>query len=208
MKTSNLPFPDSVFINCPFDKTYLPLLHSIIFTVYRCGFLPKSALGENNALTNRIDKIVSLIRGCKYGIHDLSRTEINDNNLPRFNMPFEYGIFYGACKLGDKTQRNKVALVLEKEKYSYQKYISDIAGIDTSAHYNKVPILISLVRDWLLSSSGRKDFPSSKKIQQDHHKFLLHLPHALRNAEMKKREMTFNDYCLFVEEFLRNIINK
>jgi hypothetical protein len=121
MKISNSPFPDSVIINCPFDKTYLPLLYSIIFTVYRCGFLPKSALGENNALTNRIDKIVSLIRDCRYGIHDLTRTEINDNNLPRFNMPFEYGIFYGACKLGDKTQRNKVVLVLEREKYSYQK---------------------------------------------------------------------------------------
>jgi hypothetical protein len=33
-----------VFINCPFDRDYLPLFHALVFTVARCGFTPRCAL--------------------------------------------------------------------------------------------------------------------------------------------------------------------
>ncbi|HTI92179.1 MAG TPA: hypothetical protein VL727_16410 [Puia sp.] len=33
-------YNDSVFINCPFDDEYVPILRAIIYTVYRCGFSP------------------------------------------------------------------------------------------------------------------------------------------------------------------------
>ncbi len=42
-----------LFINCPFDIDYALNLQAIIFTVYRCGFFPISALSEDNALDNR-----------------------------------------------------------------------------------------------------------------------------------------------------------
>lgn len=49
----------------------------------------------------RIDKLYGLIGECRYGIHDLSRTELDDvNQLPRFNMPLELGLFLGAKRYG------------------------------------------------------------------------------------------------------------
>ena len=49
----------------------------------------------------RIDKLYGLIEACRYGIHDLSRTELDATpRLPRFNMPLELGIFLGAKRYG------------------------------------------------------------------------------------------------------------
>ena len=36
--------PD-VFVNCPFDADYEPLLHAVLFTVEDCGFRVRCALG-------------------------------------------------------------------------------------------------------------------------------------------------------------------
>jgi hypothetical protein len=47
-----------------------------------------------------LSKIEKLIEVSKYGIHDISRTELNAHNFPRFNMPFELGIFFGAKRHG------------------------------------------------------------------------------------------------------------
>ncbi len=149
-------YNNSVFINCPFDSEFRDIFYAIIYTVYRCGFIPRSSLEEDNALNHRLSKIEHLIEHCRFGIHDLSRTETNINSLPRFNMPFELGIFFGAKKFGNKNQKNKVALVLEREQYLYQQYNSDLNGIDTKAHNNNVNIAIKIVRDWLQSASGRK----------------------------------------------------
>ncbi len=110
-------YDNSVFINCPFDENYKEIFYAIIFTVYRCGFVPRSSLEQDNALENRLSKIEKIIEECRFGIHDISRTEINANALPRFNMPFELGIFFGAKKFGDVRQRHKTALVLEYQKY-------------------------------------------------------------------------------------------
>jgi hypothetical protein len=43
----------------------------------------------------RIEKILDIIDQCKLGIHDISRTELNEHSLPRFNMPLELGLFLG-----------------------------------------------------------------------------------------------------------------
>jgi len=95
-------YNDSVFINCPFDDDYKPILRAIVYAVYRCGFFPQTALDEEDGTEIRLLKIVRKMRGCRYGIHDLSRIELNDSDFPRFNMPFELGIFFGAKYFGDK----------------------------------------------------------------------------------------------------------
>ena len=115
-----------VFINCPFDEEYKEMFYAIIFTIYSCGFTPRSALEEDNALNNRLSKIELIIKECRFGIHDISRIETNMNGLPRFNMPFELGIFFGAKFFGDNEHQKKAAIILEKTKHSYQQYISDL----------------------------------------------------------------------------------
>ncbi len=128
---------ENVFINCPFDKQYEPLFQAITFTVYHCGFVAKCALSEDDSSQLRLKKILRLIEDCKYGIHDISRTELDlVNKLPRFNMPFEMGLFFACKEFGNKTHKNKVALVLDHSAYRYQKFISDLNGVDPKAHAN------------------------------------------------------------------------
>ena len=76
-----------------------------------------------------VTKNLDLIEVCRFGVHDISRIERDAvNDLPRFNMPFELGLFLGARRFGKGDQRRKLCLVLEAERYRYQKFLSDIAG--------------------------------------------------------------------------------
>ncbi|MGI8635917.1 MAG: hypothetical protein ACR2KZ_10995 [Segetibacter sp.] len=101
-------YKDNVFINCPFNVDYINNLHALVFTVYRCGFVPVSALSEDNGLDNRLSKIENLIENSKYGIHDISRTELNDHGFPRFNMPFELGFSSGPKDLAAEIKKVKM----------------------------------------------------------------------------------------------------
>jgi hypothetical protein len=196
-------FSNSVFINCPFDDDFKELLHAIIYTVYKCGFVPRSAMEEDNALINRLSKIESIIEQCRFGIHDLSRTEINKSSLPRFNMPFELGIFFGAKKFGDEQQKTKVALILEKQKYLYQQYISDLNGIDTQAHENNVDKVIKVVRNWLHIASGRKTIDGHLRLISDYLNFRNNLlPYAVYSVNLDINDLSYNDYCLMEEASL------
>lgn len=96
-RASSRPQPSydlSVFINCPFDAKYRSLFQAAIFAVFDCGYVPRCALEVYDSGQVRIDKIVGLIKRCRFGIHDISRTELDrKSRLPRFNMPLELGIF-------------------------------------------------------------------------------------------------------------------
>lgn len=193
-------YNDFVFINCPFDTEYANLLQAIIYTVYRCGFYPQTALGEDDASDYRLDKIVRYIKNCRYGIHDISRIQLNDEGFPRFNMPFELGIFYGAKRFGSKEQKIKNTLVFEEKKYSYQKYISDLNGVDTKAHNNDVNTIIRNVRDWLKTSSKRATIPGHTIIQKEYKEFQTKIPAIVKAAGLDEKDIPFNDFCSIVEQ--------
>ncbi len=92
----------NVFLNCPFDDDYRELFEAIVFSVTACGFRLRCALEEDDASKIRFEKLCTIIEACSHSIHDLSRTELNENNLPRFNMPFELGLTIGAKVFGGK----------------------------------------------------------------------------------------------------------
>lgn len=149
----------AVFINCPFDKKYRPFFDAIVFTVARCGFQPRCALESIDSGGTRIEKIMKLVEQCRYGIHDLCRTELDSTSrLPRFNMPLELGIFLGAKRFGATQQRRKSCLVLDKEKYRYQKFISDIAGQDIQSHDGNTNSVIARSATFFERSQIRKFF--------------------------------------------------
>lgn len=128
-------YDDFVFINCPFDDRYQELFRAIVFAVVDCGFSPRCALERSDSGETRIDKLFRIISECRYGIHDISATELDPvNRLPRFNMPLELGIFLGATRYGTTKQRRKSCLILDREQYRYQKFCSDIAGQDPKTH--------------------------------------------------------------------------
>ena len=57
-----MPFNKNVFINCPFDEEYLPLLRPLLFTILYVRLNPRIALESLDSGRPRIDKIVKLIK--------------------------------------------------------------------------------------------------------------------------------------------------
>ena len=202
MAASSGPPTDDVFINCPFDTDYAPIFQALIFTVQACRFKPRCARELDDGGQTRIDKLYRLIEDCRYGIHDLSRTELDPiNNLPRFNMPLELGIFLGARRFGDEEQGRKRALILDIEQYRYQRFISDLAGVDIHAHGGKVPRAICEARDWLANVSRRK-LPSGPQLVRIHDRFLADLPAIAAELEFDPAAIPYVDFERIVAGWL------
>lgn len=68
-------FYKNVFVNCPFDKNFRQILLGIVFTIIYFGYKPRLATERADSAESRIEKILNLIKGSKFGIHDLSRIE-------------------------------------------------------------------------------------------------------------------------------------
>jgi hypothetical protein len=194
----------SVFINCPFDEQYQPIFDAIVFCVVACGFSPRCTLELTDAGEVRIEKIYRLINECHNGIHDISRTEVKDQpyQLPRFNMPLELGIFLGAKRFGQHSFQKRV-LILDRKRYRYKRFISDIGGQDIQAHGGKSSRAIRHVRDWLQSAPGKAAIPGGTKISEDYRRFRRELPAIAKEAELYPTQLTFIDYLLLVTNWLR-----
>ena len=196
-------YEDSVFINCPFDTEYGALLDALVFAVHDCGFVARCTQEIRDTGQVRIAKIIEIIGQCKFGIHDILRTQLDPKfRLPRFNMPLELGIFLGAKVYGNQRQKKKVCLVLDKERFRYQKFCSDIAGQDPSAHNNKPDAAITVVRDWLRTHT-RFSIPSGSKIVERYAQFRRALPIMCQRANLDSNKLIFSDYTALVVEWLR-----
>ena len=142
-----------VFLNVPFDKRYRKLQDALVFAIHACGLRARCALEGDDGGQIRFSKILGIVRECRFGVHDLSRTSLDTvNRLPRFNMPLELGVFLGAREYGDRRQRAKSCLILDKERYRYQKFCSDIAGQDIRSHNGNATDALTAVRNWLQAS--------------------------------------------------------
>ena len=156
-------FESNVFVNCPFDDDYRQLLLSVIFTVKHLGFNPRLSLERADSAESRIEKIVGLINQSKYGIHDLSRIVSEGENE-----------HYRCQKLKEGIWSQKQILILEKERYRYQKALSDLSGSDIKNHDDEAPKIIRAVRDWFVTTeSMRAD--SGKKIWNLYNDFQAYL---------------------------------
>ena len=200
----SLHYNDNVFLNCPFDSDYKQLFDAMVFAVHDCGFIARCALEEEDASQVRIDKIYDIIADCCYGIHDISRIELDKTSgFPRFNMPLELGVFLGAKKFGIKEQKKKNCLILDKEQYRYQQFISDIAGQDIQAHNNNPKEIITVVRNWLRNVSKRETIPSGSIIGERYQEFMGDLPQLVQEYQLKIDELIFNDYTSVITRWLR-----
>lgn len=196
-------YSENVFINCPFDAAYKPLFDAIVFAVFDCGFVARCALEEDDGSQIRVQRIFGIIRQCRLSIHDLSRVEVDrSTKLPRFNMPLELGAFLGAKHFGAGGQKRKACLILDRERYRYQKFISDIAGQDIKAHENDPRTVIRVVRDWLRTYS-RTSIPSGSIIWSRYQVFEDDLPLLCEELRLNPKELIFNDYVLLVSRWLK-----
>ena len=198
-------YDESVFVNCPFDDAYRHIFDSIVFAIHDCGYIARCALEVDDASEARIEKISRIIASCRFGIHDISRTEPDPvTGLPRFNMPLELGMFLGAKRYGRAEQKLKICLVLDVERYRYQKFISDIAGQDVAVHGGEPARAIRAVRDWLNTAAPSSvRIPGGRAIAARYEIFRNELPSLCAKTSLKADELTFSDYLLQVEEWLK-----
>lgn len=164
----DIDFDKSVFINCPFDKAYAPLLEAALFCVTYLGFKPRLANESLEAGQNRLDKIVELIKSCRFSIHDLSicRAE-RIGDYSRMNMPFELGIDVGFRRGNDPAYRDKKYLIFERDAYDLKRALSDISGQDVVSHKDDFSEVIRHIRDFL-KVEAQIEAPGSAKLESEY----------------------------------------
>lgn len=147
----------AVFINAPFDEPHKPLLGAMVFCVVRFGLQPRLASERLEAGENRLDKIVGMLKDCKYSIHDLSRSHATSGGEAlRMNMPFEYGLDYGLRCSGNPDLSEKRFLIFERVRYDLKRALSDTAGHDVFPHEDNHEKVIKAVRDFFRVEAGIK----------------------------------------------------
>ncbi len=195
-----------VFINCPFDTDYKPIFNAMVFTVVRSGYRARCALETDDAAENRMGKIIKIVGECRYGIHDISRTETEgDPPLPRFNMPLELGLWLGAHHLGRDDQVGKRCIVFDTEKHRYLRFISDIGGQDIHAHGCDVGKLIADLAAWLRHLPGGIQAGGGHSIAREYQDFEAILPSLCALKDMTPDELVFADFNLLVTEFVASL---
>jgi hypothetical protein len=203
---SDRSYDRSVFVNCPFDRSYRPMLRAIMFGIHDCGFTVRSALEVQDSSDVRFQKIVRIIRGSQCAIHDISRVQLDRaTRLPRFNMPLELGLFLGAKEFGDSEQHAKRSLVLDRMPYRYQKFCSDLAGQDIEAHHNRPSRAIELVRNWLSGPAGERGklIPSGSVIAARYENFVADLPRWCERQKLVISQLTYGDDDLLISDWLK-----
>ena len=150
----------------------------------------------------RIDRIADIDGECRFGIHDISRTETNERGLPQFNMPFELGLFLGAARLGTAKRRRKVTLILDREPYRYQQFLSDIAGQDIRSHGGDSVRLMSLVRNWLNANTSDRTLPGGVLLRKRYAAFDADLPTMAAAVDVEPHELTYVDRLSLMAEWL------
>lgn len=124
---------NAVFLNIPYDPPFSPLFLAYVAGISAFGLVPRATL-EIPGSTRRLDRIISLIKNCRYSIHDLSRVELDPTPpaTPRFNMPFELGL---AVALDASFPRKRHTwFVFETAQWRMQKSLSDLNGTDVYVH--------------------------------------------------------------------------
>lgn len=200
-----MPFDKNVFINCPFDDKFKPLLRALCFELIYLGLQPKLSQTLSSS-SIRINQIKDIIKSCKYGIHDLSRSKaMKKGELPRFNMPYELGLDIGSLEFGTGNLKTKRILILETDKYHYQKVISDIAGQDIENHDDDPKTLLTKVRNWFSANFPTTTIAGPSEIWIAYNQFIDDLNTNLSATYSKEEiaEMPVGDFIKFSKDWVK-----
>ena len=196
----------SVFVNCPFDRPYQALFDAIVFAIMFCDFEVRSALEIVDSGELRLAKILALIEGSAFSIHDISMVTLDPaTDLPRFNMPIELGIAIGMKHLGRSRLRDHRLLVLDgagpAARYRYQAFASDLAGTDIKNHRGEPASAITAIREFL-APHAVGPLPGSRAIERARADFEKVLPAMATVARQDMDELGFVDRLRHIAAFL------
>ncbi len=179
----------SIFINCPYDKSYQKMLRRMVFILTIMGFDVCLASDNANQMKLRLETIAELVKDCKYSIHDISYMRAKKRKeYSRMNMPFELGIDYGYMSF---CQNEKRILILEACRYDSHKALSDISGMDISCHSNKEYTLTCCIRDWV-SALFNVQIPSSNAFWNLYFDFTSFVHELAKSPEIDENSIMNN----------------
>ncbi len=201
----NDDYSKNVFINCPFDNDYISLLRPLLFTVLYLGYNPRIASERTDSGEARFQKISELIENSRISIHDLSRIQsAKEKEYYRMNMPFELGVDIGCRTYKGGNANWKKCLILEKERYRYQKALSDMSGSDIKTHHNEPEEIVRQVRNWFIENDVQHA-DSGTKIWEAFNSFMADF-YQKREAEGYKSKdlemMPVPEYIRFVKDWI------
>ena len=196
--------PAWVFLNCPFDEAYEETLRALVFVIAQCGYRPACALEDDDSGRIRFEKLKALISQSDLSIHDLSRTQVSiETGVPRFNMPFELGLYLGALHFGGRRQRVKRALVLAAQRDHWAPALSDLAGVDPVFHRNQPRAVIRAVRDFLHRRPDGGILPGEDALIRMYERFRKDLRQLAIDSQLTEAEaLRYKNYLSFVTTFL------
>lgn len=123
-------------------------------------------------------------------------------------MPFELGIFLGAERFGDKEQRAKNCLIMDREKFRFERFISDISGQDIEEHDLDPHRYILRIRDWLNTSgqTGSEPLPGGAHIADRFKAFRVDLPEIAKSLKLEMMSLSFRDYTHLAAKWLNETL--
>lgn len=185
--------PASVFLNVPYDSRFQPLYLAYIAGISAFKLVPRATLEIPGGM-RRLERIFSLIKSCRYSIHDLSRVQVDRNPpaTPRFNMPFELGLAVGWESLhsGEHTW-----FVFEAKVRRVAKSLSDLDGTDIYIHGGSVDGVFRELGNAFVRSKSQPSFQEMHRILKG---LRTELPSILQSAGAQTmfEARAFKDLCV------------
>lgn len=173
------------------------------FVLMRYRLTPRIALENTDTDKNRLQKIIELISATDMSIHDLSRIKsTKKTEYSRMNMPFELGMAFGIkLALGDK----KPIVVLEEERYSFHKGLSDYSGFDILCHKGEPKTLVKVLRDWFVNARLVGDITSATSIWYEYMDCWAYIYDRLKDrgySDDETDEIPYNEFTDLVSAWI------
>jgi hypothetical protein len=170
-----------VFLNIPYDKKFENLFLAYIAGIRAFGLVPRATL-EIPSGSRRLEKILDLIRICRYSIHDLSRVQLDAKapRTPRFNMPFELGLTVAHHR--KPSARKHDWFVCEAKEWRLSKSLSDLNGTDVHIHDGKVAGVFRELCNIFAPSQRQR---TTQQMGQIYRQMRRNIPEILRQSGAK-----------------------
>lgn len=180
-------FERNVFISSPLDNKYRRFLDPMLFTIVYLGLNPQ-IVQNSDSDPIRIEKILSLMKGSKYSIHDLSKLDETSTDESS-NLSLELGLDLGIKTSSRRSKLStKVHLILDQERSNsrYRKALSDWNYIEI---YGDSPErLVLVIRNWFTTIIHPKQ-PSGSFIWEELNEFWTYFESYLEKEGYSKKDI-------------------
>jgi hypothetical protein len=151
-----------VFLNIPYDPRFENLYLAYIAAISAFGLVPRAAI-EIPGGKARLDRILELLKSCRYSVHDLSLVELDRvaPRVPRFNMPFELGLAVAWEKISGSSHD---WFVCEAQANRLQKSLSDLNATDPYVHKGTIVGLFGQICNAFVRSGRQPTVPQMRTI--------------------------------------------